>query len=129
MPVPCPTAEQLKERFPEFAGVANARIDAVLAETSSFVDHMWFETDVVPAKLYLAAHILASEGALVSGGHGDGTKGPIQSVSVGDSSVSFGAAGAGVIAAGQSLGLTNTSYGMRFMALRKRNVPAVAVAK
>lgn len=129
MPDTPPTAEQLKARFPEFAGVADERIDLVLAETASFVDHTWIDADIVPAKLYLAAHILASEGVLLPDGHGDGTKGAVQSVRVGDTSVAFGASGAGVIAAGQSLGLTNTSYGMRFLALRKRNVPAVAVAK
>lgn len=130
-----PTAAEIKTRFPEFAAVDDALISLAIAETASFVDTSWIEADYKPAKMHLAAHLLFIGGALnadVEGGAvPNSTTGEVQSVKVGDVSVNF-ASGTSSSSVGGTLGsdllaLGSTTYGLWFLALRKRNFPAVAV--
>ena len=130
MAITLPTAADLKARFPEFAPVADGLVGAVIGEAAGSVDETWRGADRSPAILALAAHMLALEG---EPGRTNGTStgagvGAVQSIKVGDVETQFGSRGAGVVAGAASLGLTDTTYGQRFIALRRRNFPSVTVA-
>jgi hypothetical protein len=119
-----PTAAALKARYPEFDGVGNTLVDAVIADAAAYVDDTWREGDRSPAILALAAHMLASEGNGTGGG--SAVSGPVTSVKVGDVSTTF----AGHSASGgmsDLSGFAATAYGLAFLRLRRRNFPAVAV--
>lgn len=119
-----PTAAELQARYPEFAAVGTALVEAVIADAAAYVDDTWREGDRSPAILALAAHMLASEGQGTGGG--SAVSGPVTSVQVGDVSTTFGGAGT---SGGMSdlSGLGATAYGVAFLRLRRRNFPAVAV--
>lgn len=85
------TAADLTARYPEFAGVSQAVLDAVVAEAGGFVDDTWIEADRQPATLALAAHMLASEGypAKATAGY-DHARGAVTERTVGQVSTKFG---------------------------------------
>lgn len=124
-----PTAADLKARFPEFASVADATLELILAEAIGQVGETWIERDRRPAQLYLAAHMLTMEGepARTQTGAGGAGTGAIASRSVGDVSVTFGPRGSGVIASGATLGFSDTTYGQQFLRLLRLNFPPIAV--
>lgn len=62
MPYTTPTATQLKARYPKFASVADATVDAVIADALRSVDNTWVEGDYQPAIMALAAHMMVLEG-------------------------------------------------------------------
>jgi hypothetical protein len=127
MPYTPPDAAAVKARFPEFADVADARITAVIEEAMRWVDESWLEADYAPAIRFLTAHMLATEGALVSPSAPTATSGPVTSDKIGDASTSW-AARAGVAGrAGSDADLATTAYGERFLELRSANHPAVVV--
>lgn len=120
-----PAADELQERYPEFCDVRIGLIDATIADAAGWVSAPWREADRVPAILALAAHMLASDGHGTGGG--SAVSGPVASVKVGDVQTNF--AGAAAAGGGGGLdGFAATSYGRRFLALRRRNFPGVAVA-
>lgn len=124
-----PTAADLKARFPEFASVADATLELILAEAIGQVGDTWLERDRRPAQLYLAAHMLAMEGeparSMGSGTVG-GVTGPMKSRTVGDVRTEFaGFAGAG--GATTDAGYETTAYGKQFLRLLRLNFPPIAV--
>jgi len=121
MSIAPPPAADLKTRYPAFAGVADALVNAVLADAALWIDDRWRESDRVPAALALAAHMLAVEGA-IDGGSGTAINGPVASSKVGDVSVTFAGRASG---SGDFSGFAETAYGQAFLRLRRRNFPAV----
>ena len=123
MPYELPTADQFRTRFPEFAEEEDARLDALILEASGQVDTSWVEADYQPAIMYLAAHLLAGDNAAAeeseSGGSGDGN---ISSENFGPLSVSYDNSSSN---SDSQSGYTSTSYGRRYLALLKKNKPAI----
>lgn len=110
-----PTPTDLKARYPEFDLVPNARIEVVIDETALDVTDDWPEDYREPARLALAAHLLATEGALSAGG-GVAINGPVQSVKVGDVQTTFATQGGS--SGGAAARYETTAYGKRFLQLR-----------
>jgi hypothetical protein len=120
MPYSLPTPLQVTERFaPRFDALPLTRVGYAIEEAARFVDNTWFEGDYQPAIMHLAAHILVSEGAL---GGEINTSGPLQSKKLGDASKTWGS-----FATMSASEFSGTSFGRRFLAIQKANVPAVVV--
>jgi hypothetical protein len=118
-----PTLAELKARFPDFAAVDDAVIQAALDEAGLQVDGSWAgEADIRLGRLLLAAHVLTLDGqgggaeaaAVAGGGFRRVRSGALELER-------FDPGGDGP----SSLG--STGYGRRFLELMQRNVPAVAV--
>lgn len=126
-----PTAADLKARFPEFAAVSDTLINLILEEASARVGDTWLERDRKPATLYLAAHLLKSQGEPDRTNNVNGEmlpSGPVQVRQVGDVRVEFGSSGGGanVVYSG-SADFERTAYGREYLRLLRMNFPAVAV--
>lgn len=115
-----PTRADLKARFPKFAGVDDAIIDAALAEAARLVDDSWPEADYAPGRLLYAAHVLTLDG------FGEGTEaqlnaegvGDFQSIRLGSLSLSRFSKDAATQTGSATLDVWNsTTYGKRFYAL------------
>jgi hypothetical protein len=119
-----PTAAEVKARFPEFSAVADATVDAVLAEAGSFVDDSWIEADYKPAVMFYTAHELLMAGQGTSAAAKISQIGDFGRIKSGDLEFSRqqGAAAAGDSADG-TFGLTK--YGKKFLELRSRSFPSV----
>ena len=96
----------------------------------------WADADQAPAIMAYAAHLLAMDGfgknSVTIGGQTIATAGPIDSIQVGDVRTHFsggGASSASSNAGGASSGdgLSASSYGRRFIELRRRNVSPIMV--
>lgn len=124
-----PTSATLKARYPEFKDVPEALIDLFLAEAVSDVGDTWLEKDRARAQLLLTAHKLTIEGEPERSltGVGSAGTGQIKRDKVGDAETEFSGSGAGVVASAQTLGLSDTAYGMEFMRIQRKNFPAVGV--
>lgn len=129
-----PTAADIKARFPEFENAPDALITAIIAESEPYVGETWLDRDRRPAVMFLVAHKLATEGRFKAtasaGGAGGVTTGPMKRRKVGDVEVEY--AGAGSSAGGGSGNdLTSlyggTQYGREYLALMRRNFPAIAI--
>lgn len=117
MTIVLPTSAQLVARYPEFADVGSALIEAVIADAGGYVNDTWREGDQIPAILALVAHMLAMEGR--GAGGGSAVSGAVTSVKVGDVSTTFAGRGGAM----DMNGFGSTAYGERFLALRRRNFP------
>lgn len=60
--VDTPTPTELKTRHPEFAGVADTYVTAVIDEAKDFVTDEWLERDQKKAIISLACHNMSLEG-------------------------------------------------------------------
>lgn len=114
------SAADVKARFPEFASVPDALVDAVYAESARQVGSNWREEHRDDGRLYLTAHFLALEGRGTSSGSASG--GPITEITVGDVTEKYASAQS----SGDVFGFKSTAYGQRFLNLRRRNVVSVA---
>lgn len=121
MPYVIPTANQLQTRFPAFAAVDDAYIDLIILEASRSVDESWLEDDYQNAIMYLAAHIMFSEG--VTGDIDPATTGAIVSDKLGDASTTY----ANHTTSSSSSDYGTTIYGRGYLRLLRLNHPAVAV--
>lgn len=127
-----PTASDLKERYPEFTGVANGTVTAIIAEASGMVDEDWVTTDQKPAIMAFAAHLLSMEGypnrTNVQAPLKPGVGREVLARKVGDVSTQYAQT---TSAAGSSSGLLSqlglTPYGRRFAQLLKLNAPAIGL--
>lgn len=129
---PWPTAAEFKGRFPIFAAVTKEVVDAVMLEAGQSVDQSWIEGDRKNALFYLTAHLLVREGHLAASAAGAGTvvtRGPVTSVRVGDVSTTYanGSAETGGVTGTGGDSLLATEYGKRYVSLRRRSFPAIAV--
>lgn len=138
MALTAPPASDLALRYPEFAKVPTGLVDAILGDTLLHVDESWAEGDRKPAILSLAAHFLSVEGEprrsadIAGGGTGDvNSVGSIKRDKVGDVETEFFQLESSTAAASSggdgSAGYGSTSYGQRFLVLRRRNFPAILV--
>lgn len=126
MPYTTPTATQFKDRYPEFASLTDARIDAVMADALLWVDQTWrIEADYQPAIMAYTAHILKVEAtAAASGASGGAVSGPIKSESLGDASITY-ADNTSSDWRFADADLATTPYGTSYLRLRNRNHPAI----
>lgn len=130
MPYTTPTVDQFRVKFPTFSGVGNPTIQAAIDEASASVDQSWTEADYQPAILYLAAHIMASDGVLFDSLGATGgmiAAGQVSEAKVGDAMVKLGGAGGGSGGGGPASGYASTPYGQRYLQLLRRNQPAIAL--
>lgn len=121
MPYTIPTAAELKARYPAFASVADAYVDAIILEASGRVDSTWREADYQPAIMALAGHTMTVEGV------GDDVSAQLKGfkrLKVGplelERDLSLGKI---------TSDLQTTVYGQRYLTLLRLNKPGVAVAK
>jgi hypothetical protein len=123
-----PTLQDFSNRFPEFADVADGTVQVILDEATGDVGPEWVERDRTPGVLHLAAHLLASQGLGVASA-GDGraaVSGAIKRRRVGDVETEYAGLGSST-GSGPLAQYSTTAYGQRFLALARRNFPAVAV--
>lgn len=126
MPYTIPTAAQFKAKFPTFAAVADGTIDLAITEASASVDTSWVEAGFQPAILYLAAHIMTTDGVVLAGsdlGSAAGVinAGLVEEMKVGDVMVKLGGAASSGGAGGSMSGYRSTGYGQRYLELLRRN--------
>lgn len=128
---PIPAASDLKTRYPEFNGVSDAVVNAIIAEVNGMVDDGWEVSDQKPAVLALAAHTLSREGypgRATNPNSFDPTNRPILSRKVGDVSTTFGRTDGGAAEGGaNSYNYSSTVYGQTFLRLLRLNAPAVGL--
>lgn len=124
MPYTQPTVDQFTQRFPIFEDAEPDQIQVLLTEASASVDQSWAEADYQPAIMYLAAHLLATDSSQVGDDVGAGGNGTIASESFNGMSVSYVRPN-GVSSGAFVSEYSTTSYGRRYLALLKRNKPAV----
>ncbi len=127
-----PTAAEFKSRFPAFVNVADATIDIALGDAALMVDDSWdSQADFTAGRLLYAAHILTLDG------HGSGAEAQAASAgTLGFRSMKSGqltlerfSSRAGGPAGGRLNALEMTTYGVRFLALLKRNRTGAVLAK
>lgn len=124
-----PTVAQFKARFRELADTPDVTLQMFLDEADGEVGATWADKDRATAVLYLAAHLLTSQGAAgaSSGGGGAASAGAIKRRKVGDVETEyFGPSD--TVSTGSGKGFQATAYGKRFYDLLRRNFPGVAVA-
>jgi hypothetical protein len=120
------TSADFIARFPIFADVDTAIIDALLAEAGRSVDDSWLsQTDYTAGIMYLTAHLVATDNS----GEGESTvvgagAGGIASESFGGMSISYDKGASANDAAAKSQ-WGSTEYGRRFYRLLKLNKPAI----
>lgn len=133
MSVTAPTNAQFKDRYPTLASVSDAAINAVLGEAVAQVDENWLAQDIAPAIMAYAAHLLTLEGhgstVTMPNGMSVQTAGPIDAIQIGDVRTMFaaGVSRAKVAVRAEDGGLRETSFGRRFLELRRRNASPVMV--
>jgi len=131
MSVTAPTNAQFKARYPAFASAGDELINGVLGEAVAQVDENWLAQDIAPAIMAYAAHLLTVEGhgstVTMPNGMTIQTSGPLDSFQVGDVRTSFaaGISRAKVAVKAEDGGLRETSFGRRFLELRRRNAAPV----
>jgi hypothetical protein len=112
-----PKPDEIKARFPEFASVADARIALALIDAGVWVDTSWTEASYGPAMRYLTAHILLTEGALNDGAAA--VDGVLVSESLGDATRTWRSRAEQLGISGLDAELAGTTYGQRFLAIRR----------
>lgn len=138
--VDIPTNVEVKTRHPEFAGVADARVDLFISDATRRVDDTWVEDDQKPAIIALTCHLMSLEGepaltaSLASGGNTSGSANGkfLKRRKVGDTENEF-AESAGTLAASQKsstaakAGYRSTPYGSQFLKILELNHSGVRV--
>jgi hypothetical protein len=122
-----PTPGTFKARFPEFSAVSNDLVTLVLNEAFDHVGDTWLERDRARAQMLLAAHTLTMEGepTRTNTGAGVGLSGAVKRRKVGDVETEFAGVGGGAGGSAGS-GYSATVYGQQFLALMRKNFPAIA---
>jgi hypothetical protein len=117
------TAQDLKRRYPAFAGVADAQVEFALEDAARWVDAGgWLAADVNAGRLALAAHFLFADGALSDAAlSSQAVVGPVTSERLGDAAVTYGAKGGSAQAGGMTADLQTSAYGQRFLELARAN--------
>jgi hypothetical protein len=123
-----PTVADFKTRFPQFASIPDATVQAILDEAIPQVGETWLERDRTPGVLHLTAHLIASQGIGVTvPGGGPAVTGAVKRRKVGDVEVEFAGTAGSAGATGLAAYYLSTSYGNVFYQLLRKNFPAVAV--
>jgi hypothetical protein len=116
-----PTAINLKMKFPEFQGIADAQVEFAIEEASLFVDDSWLPDTQTLGILYLAAHYLMVEIMRAQSATGQ----VITSERMGEMSVTY--AGMQPFTEATSSDWMTTLYGMRFREFAHINNPPIAI--
>lgn len=121
------TAEQFKDRYPEFSAVDDSYITTILDEAVLEVDDSWIEKFRVPAALAYAAHLLslAGEPGRTESGEPSSPQ-AVKKIKVGDVETEFVTGGNSGGGAGSEYYMS-TSYGQTFWRYLRRSFPAVAI--
>jgi hypothetical protein len=110
-----------KSMFQEFMAVDDSVVQTALDEAALFIGDDWDPVDAQAATFYLAAHFVA-QGQASAGGSGR----LVTSEHIGQISVQYAAAS--TASGGSSYpSLTNSSYGLMFLAVMRRNSPGIAI--
>lgn len=113
-----PTAAQFKASFPAFAGLDDAVVQSALDEAADMVDDTWVsQAAFTSGRMLYTAHVLTLNGLGTS----------TESQLLGFSSIKMGPLELSRERGSQSDAgsLSSTSYGTRFLALMRRNIPAI----
>ncbi len=115
------TAATLKALFPEFVGVADDVVELFIASALREINEDSWGERAIDAELALTCHKMVTAGvANPNQSGGGGASGPIQSVKVGEVSVSYGATAAlAVQLQGLDPGLAGSKYGIEYARLVK----------
>jgi hypothetical protein len=123
-----PTPASFKARYPEFTPVSDTLVQLVLNDAFSEVGDSWLDKDRARAQMLWAAHTLTMEGepGRTTSGQSSAGTGMVKRRKVGDVEVEFATAGS-ASGGGTLAGYSLTTYGQEFLALMRKNFPAVAV--
>lgn len=123
------TPATFKARYPEFASVSDTLIQLMIDDAVAEVGDTWVEKDRARAQMLLVAHWLTMEGEPGRSETGQGTAGtgPIKRDKVGDVETEFATPSASASQSAGSGTYMQTAYGREYLALMRRNFPAVAV--
>lgn len=115
------TATHLKLLYPEFANVADDVVAEYIDQADEEINADNWGTRAKKAEMVLACHMMVVGGAASPDQAGSGaSSGPIQSVKVGEVSVSYGATAAlAVQLQGLDPGLAGSRYGVEYARLVK----------
>jgi hypothetical protein len=111
-----PDADALKARFPAFADVADATLEAALVRARRHVDDTWIEDDRAEAEMLYAAHDMTLDGL---GATREAQLAGFKRLKLDTLELERQAS------AGDPGTLKSTSYGVRFAELRRRSHPGV----
>jgi hypothetical protein len=122
-----PTPATFKARYPEFAAVSDALVQLVLDDAIGDVGDTWVEKDRARAQMLLAAHTLTMEGepGRTATGQGSAGTGAVRRRKVGDVEVEFATPGSSQTGFAAT-GYVASIYGQEYLALLRKNFPAVA---
>jgi hypothetical protein len=110
-----------KSMFPEFMAVDDSVVQTALDEAALFIGDDWDPVDAQAATFYLAAHFIA-QGQAAAGGAGR----LVTSERIGQISVQYAAASSSSSGSAYP-SLANSSYGLMFLAVMRRNSPGIAI--
>lgn len=113
-----PTADDLKQRYPAFAAVADATVEYWLTDARLIVTSDWIENDRANAEMALAAHNMARQGLGSGSIGGGGDMAGVTSFRSASFSVQFDSATVKAAATG---GYGSTIYGQDFAVYLRRN--------
>lgn len=123
MSLPLASAAELKLIYPEFAGVSNDVVSYFIADADEEINEDLWGTRAKKAEMLLACHMMIVAGvvsAASGSGAGGSAGGPVQSVSVGDVSVTYaGTAASAVSSAGLDASFAASRYGVEYARLVK----------
>ena len=111
-----------KSMFAEMQSVDDGVLQTALDEAALFVDDTWATQDIAAATFYLAGHFVSAAQS-ASGGSGGQA---ISSERIGQIAVTY-AVSAGSAGGSGYPSLSNSSYGLMFLALMRRNSPGIAI--
>jgi Protein of unknown function (DUF4054) len=121
-----PTAADLTDRFPAFAAVPSATLNAALAEAATRVDSTWTAGDYPLGVMLYAAHVLTLDGLGTGAEAALSAAGALGFQTMRSGSLQLERA-APTSAEGRPSSLEETTYGRRFLTLLRVNQPAVLV--
>jgi hypothetical protein len=109
-----------KARFPAFNALDNAVVTSAIAEAGRLVDQSWTDGDFTLAQMLYACHVMTLDGLGNEGAAGIDLPYGVKTLQAGDTKIErFASTDPGASAYG------STSYGQRFMVLRRRNITPV----
>lgn len=117
-----PTSLSIKNRFPVFANVPDSVVEFAIEEASLVVDGSWgTATEQLLAISYVVAHFLMVGIQRMESGSGQ----IVSSERIGEMSISYLAQAVPTLK--DPYDWATTAFGVRYLSILQRNVPAIAV--
>jgi hypothetical protein len=112
-----------KSMFPELESVDDGVLQTALDEAALFVDDTWAANDIAAATFFLAGHFaFTAQSASGTGGQ------PVSSERIGQIAVTYAVTSGTASASGGGYpSLSNSSYGLMYLALMRRNSPGILI--